>query len=1098
MALEQVGVEAIAKGADKFVKHLRDMEVQYDKTVGRFRASSGQFVSANKVMNSFVDSMSKVAPTATSAAGGMGSLGASIAAIAGPAALAVGGLFALKKGFDLVTSAIKATASAVTGFISSGLQMAGTFQEMEFAALAVGRSMGLQREEIRGAIDDLNDAGIRYDVAAKTVGQFAKNQIDLAKATELANIAQGAAIFLGEDSTATMERLTHAIVSGAQETFRTMNITVRLGEEYEKFAKANDRTVESLTEQERVQIRVNAVIANSAALLDVYDAAMDSPTKKLRSLSGRELPALGAALGAPFLDAWSIAIQAVRDFVNALTDAMKEGGALYPILVNLGAVASIVAEGFANALGYVKDFVTGLRVDLDTGMSETVSGMLQWGVEMVAALAEGIVSAASTVLVGAMNFIGDVLTSWLAPGSAPKVAPGLIKWGLAAMSEYLHGFTLADFSVLEKIQAPLKQVLSGPAFADLSAEMIKAIGAGKVGEKMFERIAKAAGEFGTEIAQLARLQFQLAEATRQVAEAEKKVTDGRRKVADLTAEYNDLLRAGVSRDILKAKLAELNVAEEGVETAKAQRAEAKERIGSLEEEAKLQDKLVGQLIALGKAAMPPAVTTAAAAAAARMRGVKPPGVAEIAMPEIVLPTPAEFDITSRISEAIDSAKAAMKEKMAGLFQPFTDAWERMKTGPLAEIGLAFSKLWIPAKAAWDDFWLGFSPGWENMKITLAEFYEEIKPKLDEAWLGIRDLWDEAKTAALGLWVALGLVNPALDLNAETWGILAGVMAEAGLDFLLFLITEQVNKLTAGINALNTALDWLKEKTLDAVGSLNQTFEDLKAISWDGFTQKMIDAGLLGESEARLATGIRSVIETVGELAGVTEGFFAFQQMRADLEQLVTVTIPAFVLDTVRKFVELKDKTIQSAAELTTRIIQLFRQMAARVVGIMRGMTARVLAALAQLRDGSEEILMQIAEIFELMAERMAEAVLQITSEIDKLHEALSDLIDKAEEAKNAMEDAGLIGASPSRLELGLRGAAQAMRQLATIEMPKLSAAMTRVGGPTMAHAPVAAAGGMAGASVTVPITANIYNDLDAEAFYIRVEQAVTRAVARRW
>ncbi len=725
--LEPIGVEVIAQNVGSFLTAMKQMEAAYDRTSGKLdqfvRAQSTGAGPATQKMNSAISSL---LPSLAGASGGLGGIVSALGPVAAAAGVAVGGLLALKAAFNVVAAAVQTAISTLKNYIVEGAALAGRFQEMDIAALAVGRSMGLQEGQIRGAIEGVHDLGIRYDVAAKSVASFARNQIDLSQATGLVRIAQGAAILMGEDSSATMERLTWAVTTHNTRMMRMMGIMVDFESAQKRWAEANDRDADSLTQVEKNMIAVNETVRAGASVAEIYGEAMKSPTKALRSLTDRELPEMKAVMMTAFMPAWATAINAVRGFVTALTDAMREGGALYPVLVNLGAVASILADAFASALQVATDFISNLSEDMSVGFGDLIVEHARWGAEMVAALAEGIIWAASTVLTAAMNQISATLSWWLGPGSPPKVAPGLIKWGVAAMSEFLHGMTEADFSVLEKIQRPLKQILEGPAFADISAEIIKALSGGEPGEALYGKIAKAAGQFGTEIARLAQLQIQLAQATQQVADAEKRVTESRSKVADLTAEYNEMLRGGAGPAALKAKLAEVNAAEEGLKLAQAQREEAKERIGSLEEEAELQGKVVDQLIGLGKAAAPTAAVAAAGAAAAA-RGVKAPKAAA-AMPELALPTPAQFDISSRISEAIDKAKAVIKEKLAYIFEPLVTSWRGTIFPTIQDLGLRFSEFGLQVLAVWEKVQNFLMPVLERLwNFTVSK----LIPKLTE-------------------------------------------------------------------------------------------------------------------------------------------------------------------------------------------------------------------------------------------------------------------------------------------------------------------------------------------------------------------------------
>jgi hypothetical protein len=919
-AVEQIGVEAVAKGVSSFLNSMKQMEDAFDRTSAKldaFAPATGKAVGGTEKLGGI---MSSLLPSLSGASGGLGGIIATLGPLAAAAGVAVGGVMLLKKAFDIIVNAIKSAIAAVKSFVMEGMQLAGRFREMEISALAVGRSMGLQQEEIQGAIDNYRDLGIRADVAAKAAASFAKNQIDLAAATDLVRVAQGAAILMGEDSSATMERLTWAVTTQNTRMMRMMGIMVDFPAAQKKFAEANDRSVESLTTAEKNQIALNEAVRAGASVAGIYSEAMKSPTKALRSLTGRELPELKAAIGAPFLQAWATVINAVRDFVKSLTAAAQEGGALYPILVNLGAIASILADAFSAGLNVVTNFISNLSSDLGTGFGNIVVEMARWGAEMIGALAEGIIGAASTALVAAMNFIGSILTSWLGPGSPPKVAPLLDKWGMEAMTEYLKGFTEADFGVLEKIQGPLSHVLDPKQFAKVSADLVEAMSTGAVGEPIFERIAQSAGMFGEEIAELARRQFALAEATKAVEDAENRVAEGRQQVRDLTAEYNQMLRAGASEEQLKAKLAEINAAEEGVSVAQDEAAEAEGRLGQLEEQATLQEKLVGQMLKMTEA-----VKTVAATA-----GTMSKAMGKIAKPDItpvtaedIMPEGLSWDITNKMSEAIDKAKAAIYEKLAYIFQPLAESWERIKAGPLAEI--------------------------------VAKF-EEISP----------------------------LVVAAMDRIKLAWNLLK-LAWEIGKYFVESVLIPKLNELS------RQALELLKRK-LDIV---KQAWDKVKAAIVEVYTF-------------------------------VTETFIPF------LQETFAGVLNWF-----------KDKILKPFADMWDRV----------------------------------------------------------RNAINDVKKALEKLKDLAEEVADALRDVGLLGESPSKFELDLRGQAKAMRQLSQVEFPRLAASIQaprlQSFTPAMAYGGAAAAGGVSrSVTVQVPITANIYNQMDAESLGIFVEQRVVRAFRR--
>lgn len=885
------GVELAALGVAKFMSDLKKAGIAWDSTVQRFRDASGKFIKGTDVgpvMEKMTGSVTTASSSMTGLASSMGGLGAA----AGVAGIAMGaGIGIAVQAIQSFTDTVKKAISVTKDFLVEGLHLAGRFQEMEFTALAIGRAMGLQEEEIRGAAQAIADQGVRMDAANKIVAQFARSQLDMTDAVKLVSLAQATGIIMDRDSTEETLSLTQAIIGSSTEMLRQRGIFIDNVQAMKTYKEEMGIVGRELNMQEQAQARLNAVLLEGEKVYDVYAAAMESPTKQLRSLTGREIPAFQAALGAPFLDAWATVIGAVRDFVGALTDAVQEGGVLYPVLIKLGAFASIVADGFASALNMVTGWIESFQGEFLGGLGETAEGALRWGVEIIAALAEGISQAATTVLVAAMNFIGNILTSWMGPGSPPKIAPGLPAWGVAAMSEYLHGFTQADFGILKAVQAPLQKILEGPAFAKISQQLIAGISAGKPGEEFFALIAKAAGKFGEEIAELARLEYALVDATEEVAEAEKQLEEARRGVSDaqkdvaqLTREYNTLLRAGEGRAALDIQLAQINAAEENVRLAREQvseagkaEADAKSRVGTLKEQTDLQGQIVDQLLALDKTSKDVEKGEEKRTAIARARAKIGKGL----VPEMVMPTPAAFDIASRIGEAIDKAKADLKAKFVDIFKPLGDAWDAIKKD-VFNLGAVWDKFIVIVGDAWTTLKKKY-PILQKVEDWVTGLPEEIKTLVgswtdETGFMGsIRKVYEYLKDpvfelfksfgnflGATGEFAGKGLVW-AIEAVLTGWTVVVDYIEEnvvplfgpeTGLGKLLLYFKEK------RLDLLSEGLEWVKGLIEDVTTKLNEWATAIRNFDWGPLWEA------IGQSPSPLEIGLRGVADAMRDLSRV--------------------------------------------------------------------------------------------------------------------------------------------------------------------------------------------------------------------------------------
>jgi hypothetical protein len=220
-----------------------------------------------------------------------------------------------------------------------------------------------------------------------------------------------------------------------------------------------------------------------------------------------------------------------------------------------------------------------------------------------------------------------------------------------------------------------------------------------------------------------------------------------------------MLREGASKAQLAAQMAQVRGAEEraraALEEKKASEGAveaAKDRQETAKEQYDLQAKLVNQLLQLDKAQQ-------------EIEEGKVPGVPKVPKEAkealealgLAMPEPAAWDITSRISDAIDRAKAALKEKLKEIVQPLLDAWEEIKrqAGRLGD--------------AWDEFTARIGRAWDALKEkfpflqTLEDWVKNLPTSLSE----LKDAWGTFKTDVIGYWNELKEQFP-IFLDIEDW------------------------------------------------------------------------------------------------------------------------------------------------------------------------------------------------------------------------------------------------------------------------------------------------------------------------------------------
>lgn len=672
-------------------------------------------------MREYLNGVERLTSQTQAASGGLsGGLALALGAAGGAVSSVIGGI--LIPAFGRASEAAGGFFGVLQDGARSAIEAAGRFEEVALSAQVVGQRMGYSEQEIDGQIAAVRRLGIEAETSARLIAQLVRYELNLSQATDLARVAQDAAVISGENSSDTLDRLLHGIVTSGTLVLRHAGIMTDLTEAQDRYAASLGKTREELTSAEVVQANLNAVLEEGARLQGVYEAALTNPVKLWRSLD-RVINDIWVSLGEPFQQSFYSVVRTIYELARGFSAAVSAGGALYPLLRTTGAAASVLTGALMDMFIVTEEIPpqfdemgrqiqaarTAFRpqewvqsfFEFAAQSAQVLGGfaidVFGWGVEISAQLAAGMVQGAAQALVMAMDFIGGLLTFWLAPGSPPRVAPDVDQWGAAAMAEYLRGFTQADYSALNAIQAPLKKALelavggatddetgrklSSVLYEQLTGGLISALNAiregGDYDRTILDRLAAATGEYGGEIRRLAELQLEQAKAqnllNRANAEYEASVEAENQAVEKLIAlqtEYNNMAASGAGRDVLSEKLAEIEAAEEGVRLAGQRKAlaqagakQAEKEAKTLEEQLKLQTALVGELHEMGDATRSLADTLRSALGGGR----------ETTLGGLTLPEPGAFGLS--LDEEFETLKETVKEELAKLFAPLKDAWE---------------------------------------------------------------------------------------------------------------------------------------------------------------------------------------------------------------------------------------------------------------------------------------------------------------------------------------------------------------------------------------------------------------------------------------
>lgn len=303
----------------------------------------------------------------------------------------------------------------------------------------------------------------QFNTAAQLVSvDFAQKLPDAMEAVGKVSAATGQDIgFLMNSLTVGVGRLSAPILDN-------LAIQVDLNAAYQTFADKNGLVASSLTKSQQQM------------------ALMDQVTSKLLENTKNMPPVFGSAsqvFGAFRTDLANIKDQMGMDLLPTFTQLFMDFRKFMPMISSFG---KLFSGAFAGLVNVAKSFGRGIARSLGVDMENLSGDMEGYGENIVTQLARGMAKAIGAVI-SVLNQLGQMIASWLAPGSPPKLLPDLPDWGENAGNWFLKGFTNANVSIMR----------------DLSGQMesfIRSNMAGKSSEAIAKKVLKSRGKLENALA----------------------------------------------------------------------------------------------------------------------------------------------------------------------------------------------------------------------------------------------------------------------------------------------------------------------------------------------------------------------------------------------------------------------------------------------------------------------------------------------------------------------------------------------------------------------------------------------------------------------
>lgn len=273
-----------------------------------------------------------------------------------------------------------------------------------------------------------------------------------------------------------------------------------------------------------------AAFAGGMAVLLAFGGAIGIISLAIGTLVTPFTLAIAALAG--FFAVYATNWQGIADITSAAVQTVGR------ILNNVIEAFSDTASGIATALG-----------DAASSMADFLGDVVNWGSEIVSALAEGI-SAAVGLVFDAISTLASAVEYLLSPGSPPRALPEITEWGKATANEWLKGWTEADYDILSDIGNFVEQALKfefgenhgAERTTDLIVKTNQAIAQaidsirefGQVSQETYDSIRKSAGDVSVEIIGYIERYQTLATATNAVEDAQNRLNE-------VTEKYDKLI-----------------------------------------------------------------------------------------------------------------------------------------------------------------------------------------------------------------------------------------------------------------------------------------------------------------------------------------------------------------------------------------------------------------------------------------------------------------------------------------------------------------------------------------------------------------------------
>lgn len=265
-------------------------------------------------------------------------------------------------------------ATSFTAQAQAAVQVAARTEALGAVADFLGQRAGKSSQEIAKLTSNLKAQGITTQEASNVIIQLTRANLGLENATKLASAAQNAAFISGMSSSEALGNILHGVVTLQPEVIRYAGITVSLEQAMRQEAQTRKKSIETLTQQERQQLLLNAVLKEAEKIQGTYALSMQYVGKQMSSIP-RYVEEAQNAIGKEFLPVLGVFVRMFTEMLKWVTAAPKEFILLAASITALGA-SFAWAKFLPTWTGYLTNFKSALQGMAAMNLVETGT---MWG-----------------------------------------------------------------------------------------------------------------------------------------------------------------------------------------------------------------------------------------------------------------------------------------------------------------------------------------------------------------------------------------------------------------------------------------------------------------------------------------------------------------------------------------------------------------------------------------------------------------------------------------------------------------------------------------------------------------------------------------------